>query len=86
MKFIFAYAYDVAHYADFVVEADSPEAAEVIATKALNDGRFSGVDGSASNDIVDERVFICATNFDGEAEHLPMLDEIAPPITPKKEG
>lgn len=47
MKFNFSYSYDVPHYTDFQIEAASEEEAIQIAEKALADGRFAQVMGSA---------------------------------------
>lgn len=53
-----SYAYDVPHYADFVVEAETEEQAEAIAKAALEAGRFSAVSGDACYDnLCNERVF-----------------------------
>lgn len=58
-KFLCSYAYSVPCYFDFVIEAESEEAAERLIKQKLEAGAFSGVAGepcweNASND----RVFV----------------------------
>ena len=64
-KFACSYAYDVPHYADFVVEAPSREAAKAVIDQALADGRFSPVSGTAwYENQCNDRVFV----HEGEAD------------------
>ena len=58
-KFVCSYAYDIPHFADFVVEAQSEADAENMNSQALRDKRFHDVPGVADYDSVgDERVFV----------------------------
>lgn len=83
-KFQMSYAYDVPHYVDFVVEADTPEDAQRIAQEALDAGRFNAVDCKPFWDnACEHRVF---DNNGGEpitnedAEDYETLEEIAEPV------
>jgi len=59
-KYLMSYAYDVAWYADFTVEAGSRKEAEAMAKEALNDGRFSNVVGCEFlENNTNHRVFCC---------------------------
>lgn len=59
-KFTCSYAYDIACYADFVVEAKTEKAAHRKIRKALRDGRFENVtaDPCWENGSDNERVFV----------------------------
>lgn len=59
-KFVCSYAYDIACYADFVVEARTQRAALRQIRKALRDGRFANVSAQPcwENDASHERVFV----------------------------
>lgn len=83
-RFAMSYAYDVPHYADFIIKASSEEEAERIARRALKAGRFSGVVGHPciENARLD-RVFCngCAHKLD----HYPDIEDvegIAPAVVP----
>jgi len=68
-KFVCSYAYDIACFADFIVEAKSEKAALRKIRKALRDGKFAKVDATPcwENGSSNERVFV-----QGEAtEHAP---------------
>jgi hypothetical protein len=58
--FVCSYAYDIACYADFVIEADSEAAALRRIRKALRDGRFENVSANPcwENGPTNERVFV----------------------------
>jgi hypothetical protein len=62
-KYKMSYAYDVPHYADFVLEAATEEEAEALANKRLEAGGFNNVIGVSSGGPEEERVFSA-----GEAE------------------
>lgn len=59
-KFVCSYAYDIACYSDFVVEAKTEKAARRKIRKALRDGRFENVaaDPCWENGSDNERVFV----------------------------
>ncbi len=68
-KFVCSYAYDIACYADFVVEAKTQRAALGQIRKALRDGRFANVSAQPcwENDASHERVFVQGV----ASEHAP---------------
>ena len=59
-KFVCSYAYDIACYTDFVVEAKTERAARRQIRKALREGRFANVsaDPCWENGPDNERVFV----------------------------
>jgi hypothetical protein len=59
-KFTCSYAYDIACYADFVVEAKTEKAACRKIRKALRDGRFENVEAQPcwENGAANQRVFV----------------------------
>ena len=59
-QFVCSYAYDIACYADFVVEAKTQRAALRQIKKALRDGRFADVSAQPcwENGSSNERVFV----------------------------
>lgn len=68
MKFKCSFAYDVPHYLDFTVEANSERAAKRKINAALRDGAFSGMEDKAEANYENqchERVFVS-----GPATHL----------------
>ncbi len=75
--FVCSYAYDIACYADFVVEAKTEKAAHRQIRKALREGRFENVsaDPCWENGPDNERVFVQgpATEFasSGKDDGLP---------------
>jgi hypothetical protein len=77
MKYFMSYAYDIPFYADFVVEAESEEAAEAIAEQALKDGKFSNVSGTPFYDNLDnERVFSSGVATEDQAVREDSLEEL----------
>ena len=58
MKFVISYAYEVPHYADFVVNARDKNAAFKKAKAALRTGRFSGASCQPDDSMWNERVFV----------------------------
>jgi hypothetical protein len=79
-KFSLSYAYDVPHYADFIVEAPTKEEALRIATEALNAGKFSHVTGTECIENMNgDRVFLQEEEPLDESESGyfdPTLDEL----------
>lgn len=72
-----SYAYDVPHYADFIVEAESEHEAETIIEKALADDKFAGVSGDSKDSMDDNhRVFVSGELEEGEQTFDPTLEEI----------
>lgn len=59
-KFVCSYAYDIACFTDFVVEAKDKKSAQRQIRKALRDGRFENVNADPcwENGSTNERVFV----------------------------
>lgn len=59
-KFVCSYAYDIACFADFVVEAENEKAALRQIRKALREGRFETVEAQPcwENGSTNQRVFV----------------------------
>jgi len=58
-KFVMSYAYDIPHYADFIIEAKDADDAMARATAALALGKFDTVEGDVCYDnIWAKRVFL----------------------------
>lgn len=77
-KFPMTFGYDVPHYCDFLIEAETEEQALTLAEEALKQGRFSGVSGKPCYDNIDgERVFALAmTTDESQIAHLPLMDDL----------
>lgn len=79
--FCCTYAYDVPHYADFVVEAPNAKAALRQCQRSLRAGRFADVIGEEYGDTSNERVFVLGQDRGSKQSQyrsaLP-LDEVAP--------
>lgn len=72
-----SYAYNIPCYCDFVVEAESEEAAEKIIEQALADGKFSHVTCEPQfGDTDDERVFVSGEVSDEDAIGRDTLEEL----------
>jgi len=84
-RFAISYAYDVPHYADFIIEANSEAEALRIARAALKAGRFANVCGDPCFDNMNsERVFCAGAADDTDASPLmDELDDIAPAQEPR---
>jgi hypothetical protein len=84
-KFECSYAFDIACFADFVVEAKSERAALRHIRKALREGKFENVDASPcwENGATHERVFIVgpAGKFSTTTTLAELINE-KPPATP----
>ena len=67
MKYVISYAYDVPHYADFLVEARNKTEALRKAKEAFLSGRFEGVRGQPDETTRNDRVFVhrTADKYDG---------------------
>ncbi len=76
-KFVCSFAYDVPHYVDFIVEAESEEAALIIAQDALDADRFAQVRGRPCYENEAEfRVFTDGPANGDDHDHIPMLDDL----------
>jgi hypothetical protein len=58
MKFVISYAYDVPHYADFVVDANNEKEALKKAKAAFLLGIFDTVSCQPDDSVFNERVFV----------------------------
>lgn len=58
MKFVVSYAYDVPHYADFLVDAKNEEEALKKAKAAFSSGRFDVVCCQPDDTYRNEHVFV----------------------------
>jgi len=72
MKYVISYAYDVPHYADFVVDAKNKTEALNKAKQAFLLGRFKGVRGQRDETTRNDRVFVqrAADKYDQGVESL----------------
>lgn len=69
--YLMSYAYDVPHYADFTIQADSKEEAIAIAQAALDNGKFDNVVGEPCFDNLDgHRVFCERESEPGDVDHI----------------
>lgn len=85
-KFVMTYAYDVPCYVDFIVEAESEEAAEALAQAALDAGRFSDVSCEPDWDMsFDERCFACEEATESDLQRNSTMEiATAPRPEPQK--
>jgi hypothetical protein len=58
MKFVISYAYDVPHYADFLVDAKDKKDALKKAKEAFFSGKFNGIRGEPDETTRNDRVFV----------------------------
>lgn len=57
-KFLCSYAYDCPYYADFTVQANTEQGAEMMIKAALRKKKFERVEGVHDGFIEEERVFV----------------------------
>ncbi|MCI0541047.1 MAG: hypothetical protein L0Z50_38080 [Verrucomicrobiales bacterium] len=72
MKYVISYAYNLPHYADFVVEARNKKEALRKAKQGLQQGRFKEIQGQPNDTVEGERVFVLkpADKDDEALEHI----------------
>jgi hypothetical protein len=75
-KFLCSYAYDCPYYADFTVQANTEQEAEVMVKAALKKKKFERVEGVHDGSFASERVFVAEEIKPDNGGYYPTLVEL----------